>query len=79
MKRLALISCVAALALAQTPIPRGAAVVTADGQQQHGAVRHLTGHVKIETNAVLLQADQVDYNDNTGEILAHGDVRIKLK
>jgi lipopolysaccharide assembly outer membrane protein LptD (OstA) len=33
----------------------------------------------IETDALLLQADQADYNEDTAEILAHGDVRVKLK
>jgi lipopolysaccharide assembly outer membrane protein LptD (OstA) len=79
MKRLALISCVAALAFAQSPIRHGDAVVSADQQTQNGPVRHLSGHVTFETDAFRLQADQVDLNDDTAEILARGDVRIKRK
>ena len=79
MKRLALISCVAVLAIAQTPVRHGDVLVTADRIEQNGAVRHVTGHVTIETEAVTLRADEVDYNDDTQEILARGDVRIKLK
>jgi lipopolysaccharide assembly outer membrane protein LptD (OstA) len=79
MKRLALISCVAVLAFAQTPIHHGEFVVTADRAEQKGDVRHLIGHVRIESDAVLLQADDVNYNDDTGEIVAHGEVHLKLK
>ena len=39
----------------------------------------LSGKVTIETDTILIHADQADYNENAGEILAHGDVRIKLK
>ena len=79
MKRLALISCVTVLAFAQTTVRHGEAVVTADRVEQTGAVRHLSGKVTIETDAVLLHADQVDYNDATGDIVAHGEVHLKLK
>jgi lipopolysaccharide assembly outer membrane protein LptD (OstA) len=79
MKRLALISCVAVLAMAQTPIRHGEFIVSADREEQNGPARHLTGHVTIESDAMILRADDVDYSDDTQEILAHGDVRIKLK
>jgi lipopolysaccharide assembly outer membrane protein LptD (OstA) len=54
-------------------------VVSADHQSEDGSVRHLSGHVTFETDAFRLQADQVDLNDATAEIVARGDVRIKLK
>ena len=79
MKRLALISCVAVLALAQTPVRHGDVLINADQAKQNGDVRHLIGHVTIEIDAVLLRADDVDYNGDTGEIVAHGDVHVKLK
>jgi lipopolysaccharide assembly outer membrane protein LptD (OstA) len=79
MRRLALISCVAVLALAQTPFRHGDVVVSADQAKNNGPVRHLIGHVTIESDAVILRADDVDYNDATGEIVAHGDVHLKLK
>lgn len=79
MKRLALISCIAVLALAQGPVPHGEVRITADQMGNNGAVRRLSGHVTIETDAVLVRADDVDYNDDTGEIVAHGDVHVKLK
>jgi lipopolysaccharide assembly outer membrane protein LptD (OstA) len=79
LKRLALISCVAVLAIAQTPVHHGDVMISADRAERTGAVRHLAGHVTIETDAVTLRADEADLNDDTGEILAHGDVRVKLK
>ena len=79
MKRLILISFVAALALAQTTIPHGDIQVTADRQEAAGAVRRLSGHVSFETDGMLLQTDQADFNESTGEIVAHGEVRVRLK
>jgi lipopolysaccharide assembly outer membrane protein LptD (OstA) len=79
MKRLALGIFVAALAIGQTPIRHGDVDITANQIRTEGSVRHLAGHVTMETGAFSLRADQVDYNDDTGEISAHGEVRIKLK
>lgn len=44
-----------------------------------GAIRHLSGQVQIETNAVLIRADQADYNSQTHEVNASGSVKITLK
>jgi lipopolysaccharide assembly outer membrane protein LptD (OstA) len=79
MKRLALISCVAVLAFAQTPIHHGNWLIEADQADQNGPARHLIGHVTMESDALILRADDVDYNGDTGEIVAHGDVHLKLK
>ena len=79
MKRLVLFSCIAMLALAQTPLRRGEINITAAHQEKDGAIRHLIGQVTIETEAVIIQATQADINDDTGEIRSHGDVTIKLK
>jgi len=79
MRRFLLISCAAVLAFAQTPIKHGDVVVTADYQQLEGAVRHLSGHVTVETDSIRLEADKLDFNENTHEIQSHGDVRVKLK
>jgi lipopolysaccharide assembly outer membrane protein LptD (OstA) len=77
--KLALILCVAALAIAQTPVRHGDVAISADQAKKNGPVRHLIGHVTIESDAVILRADDVDYNVDTGEIVAHGDVRVRLK
>jgi lipopolysaccharide assembly outer membrane protein LptD (OstA) len=79
MKLLVLISCVAFLAIAQTTIPHGDYDVTADQQARTGAVISLSGHVIIETDALQLRADSADFNTNSKEIVAHGDVRVQLK
>jgi lipopolysaccharide assembly outer membrane protein LptD (OstA) len=79
MKRLTLISCMAVLVLAQTPVRHGEFRFTAATANQTGPVRHLSGNVTIETDTFLLHADQADLNEDTQEILAHGDVRIKIK
>lgn len=54
-------------------------VVTADRQESNGPVRHLVGHVTFETEAMILRADKAEFNENTQEIVAQGDVRVKLK
>jgi len=79
MKRVILITCVGVLAIAQTPVPHGTVLVQALRQERNGHVIHLTGNVTIENDGVTLRADQADYNEETAEIVAHGDVRVKLK
>jgi lipopolysaccharide export system protein LptA len=79
MRRLLLISSAAVLAFAQTPIRHGDVVVTADYQQVEESVRHLSGHVVVETDSIKLQAEKLDFNENTQEIQSHGDTRIQLK
>jgi lipopolysaccharide assembly outer membrane protein LptD (OstA) len=79
MKKLALILCTAALALAQTTISRGEEHISAGTMNKVGSVTHLTGHVIIENDGILVRADAADFNESTGVCVAHGDVRIKLK
>lgn len=49
----------------------------ADTQEAEGSLRHLRGHVVIETSDRKLQADQVDYDEDTGEAEARGHVRFE--
>jgi lipopolysaccharide assembly outer membrane protein LptD (OstA) len=79
MKRAALILCVAVAALAQTPIPHGEIRIEALKQEMTGSVAHLSGNVTIETDTVLLHADRADFDQDTHEIVADGNVRLKLK
>jgi lipopolysaccharide export system protein LptA len=79
MKRLVLISFVAALAFAQTPARSDEVTVTADSVETNGATRHLAGHVRIETDQIVLNANDAEYNADTGQILVRGDSSIKLK
>ena len=53
--------------------------MSADSGRITGTVRHMSGHVTIETDAILLHADTADYDESTEEVVAHGDVRIQLK
>jgi lipopolysaccharide assembly outer membrane protein LptD (OstA) len=79
MKRVALIAGVAVLAIAQTPIQRGELRIMSLTQERAGSVIHLTGKVMVETDSMVLQADEADYNSDTREIRAKGAVHIKLK
>lgn len=49
-------------------------VIKADSQQKTGARYLLEGHVEITDGATQLQADRVEYDDVTGEIIADGNV-----
>jgi lipopolysaccharide assembly outer membrane protein LptD (OstA) len=79
MKRLALIACIGVLAFAQPAIRHDDIRVTADRVENDGHVRHLSGNVVIETDAMVLRASEADYNDDATEITARGDVHVKFK
>ncbi len=48
--------------------------MTADLEQTDGPLRHLRGHAEIEGADVLLTADEIDYDDDTAEVKARGNV-----
>ncbi len=50
-------------------------LVDADTQETEGDLRHLRGHVHLESTDKKLDADAVDYNDDTGDVEAWGNVR----
>jgi LPS-assembly protein len=50
-------------------------VVEADTQEADGDLRHLRGHVHLESIDKKMDADAVDYNDDTGDVEAWGNVR----
>ncbi len=56
------------------PGPGEQAIVTANEQEHEGSVIHLRGMVQIETAKILLTADEVDYNQDTGDVHARGHV-----
>ena len=39
----------------------------------------MRGNAELETSAVSIRADEIDYNQDTNEIEAHGSVHVKLK
>lgn len=49
--------------------------VEAESQETDGDVRHLRGNVHIESQDKKIDADAVDYNDDTGDVEAWGNVR----
>src|SRR5258708_29552852 len=49
--------------------------VSADSQDSQNHVYKLRGHAKVETVDSILEADEVDYNDETGDAKARGHVR----
>jgi len=49
--------------------------VVADTQETEGDLRHLRGHVHIESLDKKVDADAIDYNDDTGDVEAWGNVR----
>jgi LPS-assembly protein len=46
-----------------------------DSQESNGDLRHMRGHVHLESADKKLDADAVDYNDDTGDVEAWGNVR----
>ena len=50
-------------------------MVDAETQEADGDLRHLRGHVHLESADKKLDADAVDYNDDTGDVEAWGNVR----
>jgi LPS-assembly protein len=53
--------------------------VNADATQTEvvGSVRHLRGNVRLETSEMMLQADEVDYDVDTGDAEARGNVKFE--
>ena len=52
----------------------GAYNVDADHQTEDGPWRHLRGYVRVETSDMLLTADELDWNVETGDVEARGHV-----
>jgi LPS-assembly protein len=54
--------------------PRGTYDIDATTQESDGSLRHLHGKARIEGATMLLQADDIDYNEDTGDLRAVGNV-----
>lgn len=50
-------------------------VVIADTEESEGSLRHLRGHVHLETFDKMLEADEADYDEDTGDAEVRGNVR----
>ncbi|HWB99320.1 MAG TPA: putative LPS assembly protein LptD, partial [Bryobacteraceae bacterium] len=57
-----------------TTIPLGEWEVRAIDQKTEGSVRHLRGHAEIEGPTLLFRADEIDYDEETKELRARGNV-----
>ena len=84
MKRLILLASFSVLAFAQQRqtilTPKGNYYdATSDRQNSDGIVTHLSGHVIVETDGFILQADEVDVDEKSGEFTARGHVSVKRK
>jgi lipopolysaccharide assembly outer membrane protein LptD (OstA) len=65
---------------AQIATPQGSNVqFVADKIERQAQVMKLKGNVEIRTHDMSLHADDVTYDQKTGEIEATGKVRIKLE
>ncbi|HUS05516.1 MAG TPA: LPS assembly protein LptD, partial [Bryobacteraceae bacterium] len=51
--------------------------VSAVVQEREGPQYKLRGHVKLETTEMLLEADEIDYNEETGAAEARGNVKFQ--
>ena len=55
------------------PAPNDVSIIS-DTQEADGSLRHLRGHVVIETSDMKMTADEVDYDQDTHEAEARGHV-----
>jgi LPS-assembly protein len=46
-------------------------------QEKEGSTYHLRGAVRVETSDMLLKADELDWNEDTGEVNARGNVHFE--
>jgi len=53
--------------------------MSSNSQERDGSVVHLRGNVRIETDSVIVRADDIDYNVTSHVIQAHGDATITVK
>jgi len=75
---LAVLLC-GSLLLAGDPNANADVSVRAISLKSVGHVHQLRGDAVLETSAVAVHADEIDYNQDTNEISARGNVRIKLR
>ncbi len=57
-------------------VPRDELAISAVSQEVEGRFHRLRGSVKLETADSLLTADEVDYNDDTKQAVARGNVTL---
>ncbi len=55
-------------------LPRGEWEIRANNQSKDGPIHKLEGDAQVESNAVLVKADYIEYNEETGDVVARGHV-----
>ena len=58
-------------------VPEGWADIQAVTETREGVWRRLRGAARIETSELLLKADEIDYNDESGDAQARGHVYLQ--
>ncbi|MGO9097550.1 MAG: LPS-assembly protein LptD [Bryobacteraceae bacterium] len=58
-------------------LPEGETMIDAVDQEQDGSWYHLRGDAYVENHELLLKADEIDYNDDTGDAEARGHVYLQ--
>ncbi|SPF56563.1 exported hypothetical protein [Candidatus Sulfopaludibacter sp. SbA4] len=80
MNRLLILAVVfGSLLLAGDPDVNADVSVRAAHTSRQGPVYQMRGNAELETSAVSIRADEIDYNQDTNEIDARGSVHVKLK
>jgi lipopolysaccharide assembly outer membrane protein LptD (OstA) len=57
-----------------------AATVSGNSIERRGSdpsVVHARGQVEIKLNGFIVRADEADYNEHTGEVEAHGTIKVE--
>ncbi len=59
---------------APQPVPPGELVTVADSEATEGPWRRLRGQAEVRRDVMILRANEIDYNEETGEAEARGNV-----
>jgi LPS-assembly protein len=49
-------------------------VTSADTEESDGPIKKLKGHAEVESSAELVRADEIEFNEDTKEVVARGNV-----
>jgi LPS-assembly protein len=58
-------------------VPRSQIAIEAVSQEVEGSMRRLRGHAKVEVTEMVVWADQIDYNEDNGDVDARGNVHYR--
>ena len=49
-------------------------MTSADREESDGPIKKLHGHAEVESAAELVRADEIEFNEETKDVVAHGNV-----